>query len=59
MSAMTHLHAGVPLSKPERCRMTEPSIRPFARAHLDGLIALVAAEAGMSTRRTSSGLVAR
>jgi hypothetical protein len=24
--------------------MTEPSIRPFARAHLDGLIALAAAE---------------
>ena len=39
--------------------MTEPSIRPFARAHLDGLIGLVAAEGGMSTRRTSTGLVAR
>jgi hypothetical protein len=39
--------------------MIEPSIEPFARAHLDGLITLVAAEGWVSTPRTSSGLVAR
>jgi len=39
--------------------MTEPSIEPFARAHLDGLIALVAAEGWDAHGRTSNGFVAR
>jgi hypothetical protein len=42
--------------------MTEPSIEPFARAHLDGLIALVAAEGWdeytADVERTRSALVA-
>jgi ribosomal protein S18 acetylase RimI-like enzyme len=42
--------------------MTEPSIEPFARAHLDGLIALVAAEGwdeyAADVERTRRALIA-
>jgi ribosomal protein S18 acetylase RimI-like enzyme len=42
--------------------MTEPSIEPFARAHLDGLIALVAAEGWdeytVDVERTRRALIA-
>jgi ribosomal protein S18 acetylase RimI-like enzyme len=54
MTAITNLYAGVPVSgsgrerdrlcRVDRPRMTEASIEPLAPAHLDGLIALVAAE---------------
>jgi hypothetical protein len=39
--------------------MTEPSIEPFARTHLDGLIALVAAEGWDEYTADSNGLIAR
>jgi hypothetical protein len=43
--------------------MTEPSIEPFAKAHLDGLVALVAAEGwneyAVDVERTPRALSAR
>jgi hypothetical protein len=39
--------------------MTETSIEPFTRTHLDGLIALLAAGAGPSTPRIPSGPTVR